>query len=131
MGRNRKTRILGLTFAKNGNSVYIDFSSKENFEITIKINENKINDIINQINLSKKSPNSQENDQPLIGPSNNNDETNNEKEIESNQKEDLPNIGYFNLIEKYSDNFFSDDLNNEFYDDTNSDFPELENLFNS
>ena len=124
MGRNRKTRILGLTFAKNGNS-------KKNFKITIKINENKINDIINQINLSKKSPNSQENDQPLIGPSNNNDETNNEKEIESNQKEDLPNIGYFNLIEKYSDNFFSDDLNNEFYDDTNSDFPELENLFNS
>ena len=102
MGRNRKAKILGITITINGKSMYIDFASKNSIEMAIKTNENKINDILNQIR-----------------PFNNNALTN---AIEDNKRDT------FSSLDNYYDTF-SDDLNNDFFKDPSSDFTESDDSY--
>lgn len=96
MGRHKKANIQGLIITFNGKSTYIDFSSKNN---------TKMNDIINQIHLTIKPPNTQENNNPLT-------DSYNVNSIESNQKEEMPQNDYFTL----DDNDFFNDSNSDFFD---------------
>lgn len=109
MGRHKKASIQGIMITINGNSVYIDFSSK---------NKDKMNDIVNQIHMSINAPKPQESDNTLIDSCNINS-------IECNQGEDMLQIDNFTsdngfFIDSNSDYFTSDD--NGFFDDSNSDY---------
>lgn len=134
MGRRKKSNIIGLTIAINNNSVYIDFSSQDSIKNSIKNNNNKINDILNQIKSSKNSQKSQENDNTSTDPSNNNNnniETYNPNTIKSNQREDMQlKDGVFSL-DAFAQPKFSDDENDEFFNELNSDLLEQnEPMFN-
>ena len=107
MGRNRKANILGITITINGKSMYIDFRSKNSIEMAIKINENKINDILNQIHPS------------------NNDESSNA--IKGNERDEFLQLDTFASFDDCFDTFL-DDLNNDFFNDPNLDSTEPENI---